>query len=100
MDSSLTDIDEDNLKNFDNHINIKKIKGYFPNKVSSNFNFQEVSREDIKKEIINLNEKKSSTIGSIPVTILRQCVEVYLQFLTKAINHTETENIFPEQLKK
>ena len=27
-------------------------------------------------------------------------MEVYLPFLTKAINHTITENIFPVQLKK
>ena len=36
------------------------------------------------------------------MTILKQCVDIYLPFLTKAktINHTVTENIFPEQLKK
>ena len=32
--------------------------------------------------------------------ILNQCVDVYLTFLTKAINHVTTENIFPVQLKK
>ena len=37
---------------------------------------------------------------SIPTTILKQCVDVYLLFLTKAINHAITENTFPEQLKK
>ena len=45
-----------------------------------------VAREDVKKEIIKLNVKKSSTNGSIPATILMQCVDVYLPFLTKAIN--------------
>ena len=35
--------------NFDNHISIKKIKESFPNIVSGDFNFQEVSREDVKK---------------------------------------------------
>ena len=74
--------------NFDNRIRIKKIKGSFPS-------FQEVSREDVKK-IINLNVKKSSTRGSIPATILKQCLDVYLPFLIKAINHAITENIFPE----
>ena len=29
-----------------------------------------------------------------------QCVDVYLPFLTKAVNHAITENIFSEQLKK
>ena len=74
--------------NFDNRIRIKKIKGSFPS-------FQEVSREDVKK-IINLNVKKSSTRGSIPATVLKQCLDVYLPFLIKAINHAITENIFPE----
>ena len=32
--------------------------------------------------------------------ILNQYVDVYLTFLTKAINHVTTENIFPVQLKK
>ena len=75
--------------NFDNRIRIKKIKGSFPS-------FQEVSREDVKKIIINLNVKKSSTRGSIPATVLKQCLDVYLPFLIKAINHAITENIFPE----
>ena len=97
-DSSLTDIN--GITNFDNHTSIKKIKESFSNIVSGDFNFQKVSREDVKKEIINLNVKKSSTNGSIPATILKQCVDEYLPFLTKAINHAITENIFPEQLKK
>ena len=47
-----------------------------------------------------MNVKRSSTNRSIPATILKQCVGVYLPFLTKAINHVITENSFPEQLKK
>ena len=84
--------------NFDNHLSIKKIKEFFPSIVSGNFNFQEVARDDVKKEIINLNVKKSSTNGFIPAKILKQCVDVYLPFLTKAINHAITENTFREQL--
>ena len=33
-------------------------------------------------------------------SILKQCMNVYLPVLTKAINHAITENIFPEQFKK
>ena len=79
---------------------MKKIKWYFPNTVSGDFDFQEDSREDVKNKIINLNVKKSSTNGFIPATILNQYGDVDLPFLTKAINHTLTENIFPEKLKK
>ena len=98
-DSSLTDINGIS-SNLDNHISIKKLKEPFPNIVSGDFNFQEVSREDVKKQIINLNVKKSSTNRSIPARILRQCVDVYLPFLTKVRSHAITENIFPDQLKK
>ena len=49
-DSSLTDINGIS-SNFDNHISIKKIKESFPNTVSGDFNFQEDSRGDLKKEI-------------------------------------------------
>ena len=55
-DSSLTNINEI-TSNFDNHVRVKKIKESFPNIVSSDFNFQEFAREDIKQEIINLNLK-------------------------------------------
>ena len=51
--------------NFGNHISVKKIKDSFPNIVSGDFNFQEVSGEDVKKEIINLNVRKSSANGPI-----------------------------------
>ena len=47
-----------------------------------------------------MNGKKPSNNGSIPSTILKQRVNVYLPFLTKAINLAITENIFPGQLKK
>ena len=98
-DLSLTNVNRIASK-FDNHINIKKIKESFPNIVSGDFNFQEVARENVKKETINLNIKTSWTNWSVPATILKQCVDVYLPFLTKAINHAITENTFPEQLKK
>ena len=43
--------------------------------------------------------KISSTNGSISATVLKQCVDVYPPFLTRAINHAITENTFPAQLK-
>ena len=52
--------------------------------------------KNVKKEI----ECKKNPNGSIPATVLKQCVDVYLPFLTKSINHAITENSFPEQLKK
>ena len=55
---------------FENHISIKKIHETFPNIIPENFHFKEVSKDDVRKEIRNLNVKKSSTYGSIPSSIL------------------------------
>ena len=50
---------------FENHISIKKIYETFPNIIPDNFHFKEVTKDDVRKEIYNLNVKKSSTYGSI-----------------------------------
>ena len=68
------------------------MKESFSSIVFSDFKFQEISREYVKKEILNFNVEKSSANGSIPVTILKQCVDLYLPFITKAINHVITNN--------
>ena len=56
---------------FHNHISIKKIKEYFPDGSSNNFEFTEVSQDEVKKEVLHLNVKKSSTSSSIPATTLK-----------------------------
>ena len=53
-------------KNYENHIS--KI-------VLGSFYFKSVSLDDIKKEVLNLNPKRPSTSGTIPVTILKQTIE-------------------------
>ena len=40
-----------------------------------------------------------STYGSIPASILKQCVDAYLPYLTDAINYSLKESTFPEKLK-
>ena len=58
-----------------------------------------LTMEDVKKEILNLNTKKSSTSGSIPATILKQSLDIYLPLLTKSVNYTVNESEFPAELK-
>ena len=41
------------ISTFDNHVSIKKIKEYFPDAFNSNFEFTEVSQNEVKKEVIN-----------------------------------------------
>ena len=47
------------IDTFENHITIKKIHEIFPNIISENFHFKEVSKDDVRKEIRKLNVKKS-----------------------------------------
>ena len=63
-------------------------------------NFRQVSLKEVKSEILNLNIKKSSTKSSILSSILKQCVDIYLPFLTNAINKMFLDNYFPKELKK
>ena len=84
---------------FDNHISIKKIHETFLNIIPENFHFKEVSKDDVRKEIRNLNVKKLSTYSSIPASILKQCVDAYLPYLTDSINYSLRESTFPEELK-
>ena len=70
-------------------MNIKKIKECFADASNNNFEFTEVSQDEVKKEVLHLNVKKSSTSSSIPATVLKQSIEIYLSiylpFLTNSI---------------
>ena len=84
---------------FENHVSIKKIHETFPNIIPENFHFKEVSKYDVRKEIRNLNVKKSSTYGWIPASMLKQCLDACLPNLTDSINCSLRESTFPEKLK-
>ena len=87
------------VSEFDDHISIKKIKGFFPDITVNDSEFETVIMKDVKKEILNLNTKKSSNCGSIPATILKQSLDIYLPYLTKCVNYTINEGKFPAELK-
>ena len=88
------------LKNFEgvsnyyhNHISIEKIKSS-NNTHSKLFTFNLVSSDEIKSEILTLNNKKASREGDTPVNILRDAIDTYLPILTKAINSPIKQNEF------
>ena len=85
---------------FHDHISIKQIKEIYPEIVPNSFKFEPVTKDDIKNEIQKLNEKKSSTFGCIPVTILKDCVDAYLVHLTNAANHSLETSVFSQKLKQ
>ena len=95
LNKSQIDIDK-----FENQISIKIIHETFPEIIPGSVHFEQVFSDIVRKEIRNLNVKKSSTYGSIPASILKQCVDAYLPYLTVTINYSLRENIFPEELKR
>ena len=65
---------------FKGYVSIKKIKLSYPEIVPDTFNFTFVSPEDVKKEIMNLNVKKSSSSKAIPAKILKRSVHLFTLF--------------------
>ena len=60
---------EDIINNYHNHISIEKIKSS-NNTKSDLFTFNLVSSDEITREILTLNNKKTSREGDIPGNIL------------------------------
>ena len=87
------------INEFENHISIKMIHEKYPETLPQSFKFQLVSNNEVKKEIENLDTKKSSTYGSIPATILKKCVNAYLPHLANSINYSIQHSSFPQELK-
>ena len=89
------DVGRSGVNKFENHISIKIIHEKYPEIFPKSFKFQFVSNNEVKKEIENLDTKKLSTCGSIPATILKQCLNAYLPHLTNSINYSIQHSNFP-----
>ena len=97
--SNTSDIDEI-TKHFDDRISVCKIKEAYSKILrESNFGFKMVSMDEVKKVVLKLYSKKSSTYGAIPASILKQTTEIRLKYLTNTINHYLKESTFPDELK-
>ena len=70
-----------------------------PEILPESFKFEFVSNNEFKKEIENLDTKKSSMYGSMPATILKLCVNTYLPHLKNSINYSIQHSNFPQELK-
>ena len=87
------------VNELENHINIKMIHEKYSEILPESFKFQFLSNNEVKKEIENLDTKKSSTYGSIPAAILKQCVNAYLSHLTNSVNYSIQHSNFPQERK-
>ena len=63
------------------------------------FHIQRISSNELKKEILNLNNKKATKQGDIPVNLLKESIDTYLTLLTEIINSSFEQNEFPNELK-
>ena len=64
------------------------------------FSFKMVSMDKVKKVVLKLNSKKSSTYGTILASVLKQTTEVDLKYLTNTMNHSLKESTFSDELKQ
>ena len=77
---------EEITKHLDDHISVCKTKEAYSEILrEDNFSFKMVSMDEVKKEVLKLNSKKSSTYGAIPASLLKQTIEVHLKYLTNTI---------------
>ena len=93
-----SDLDEI-TKYFDDPISVCKIKeAYSEILQEDNFIFKMVSMDEVKKEVLKFNSKKSSTYVAIPTSILKQPIKVNLKYLTNTIKNSLKESTFPAEL--
>ena len=78
-------------------ISIKNIKETY--KIAEKFHLNEVSSEEVQKVIKPLNKEKSAISSCIPVKVLIDSVDTYLQVFTDIINSSIRNDTFPEELK-
>ena len=83
---------------YQNHISIIKIMSQSNSEFES-FHFQRLASNKIKKEILNLNNKKATREGDIPENLLNGSIGTYLLVLTEIINSSFEQNEFPNELK-
>lgn len=92
------DVDLNNIFTyFENHISIQNIKTTF--NITREFSFTHVNELQIRKRINSLDPKKSAISGAIPVSILKQCIDITAPHLKKAINQSFISNTFPTKMK-
>ena len=84
---------------FSNNL-VTKTTRVFPCISPGNFNFTVITMEIVNKETSELNRWRPSSGGSIPATILRQSVELFLSPLTSAANISNLQYEIAEKLKK
>ena len=74
-----------------------RIKSYF--KHQNVFSFKYFNAENVEREINNLNSKKATPKGDIPVKILKWNSDIIAPALTECYNQNIKNSTFPNELK-
>ena len=85
------------IEKYKNHPSILQIKSSF--KHPKVFSFKYFNVEDVKREINNLNSKKATPKGDIPVKILKWNSNIIALALTEYYNQNIKNSTFPNELK-
>ena len=92
----ISDPIEKALYKFKDHPSILKIKEKAD---GAEFTFSEISKEQIMKEIKNLNPRKATTSNSIPTSNIKDNADIAGNILHRIINEDITNSNFPDILK-
>ena len=68
-------------------------------KDNGSFNFIEVDQKQIEKEILKLDVNKASQSSYIPIKILKENTDIFINFLCNSLNNSIKLTTFPEILK-
>ena len=85
------------IKKYELHPSIVKIREitHFDDK----FYLKNLKREDLEKEISNLDPNKAIPFNDIPINIIKGCNDIISPYLTNLLNGSIENNIFPDSLK-
>ena len=86
-------------KDFSSHISITKIKEHIQTNGLPPFEFTPVSRSDVHKELIALNERKPSGYDYLPPKLLQLGYDALTPPITTLVNMSIQQCIFPNCLK-
>ena len=87
----------DQLKCFENHRSILKIKETFVQ--FPKFNFENVTSKEVREVIYNLEEDKSTGADNIPPKVLKMAIDVVSRPLAEIFNRSISDKTFPFLMK-
>ena len=85
------------IKKYKYHPSILRIKCSF--KYAKIFSFTYFNVEDVKREINNINSKKVTPKGDVPVKVFKRTSDIIAPASTKCYNQNTKNSTFPNELK-